>query len=666
VMHKEVLREKSLDGFAVVPVGKPLPHREVVVLDKEGKLAPIGVRGEILMGGVGLAEGYVNDKGKTAKAFADGIRVGLELPPFNLFGLGPETRMYRTGDFGRWLANGDLEYLGRIDCQVKINGLRIELGEIENAIKSVGNSVKDTAVVAAGNILVAFTSGSANARDLQEACRSKLPEYMVPKVYLTIEGEDGWPRTSSLKVDRKVLLQRAEEHIKNGPNKGVSITVGDTQAAEGAGLDSLGMVRVAMQIEEEEERLFYNMKAVASFLIHAAHFFEQIDTAWDGSPVFDGESWHPTTRLKVAKDSPVLTKHWIIGDAADPLFIIALAFTDSLVGKGPNIRDFGLFVIWEQYLWLFPFLVKPFSDSLGLRMDGGTGWFLLMLLYCRIVLLTFEKLRLPGFLQIILVLTVWVVVCFTVEQNNLPASWYMATNMPLGLGCVDKLCKADLPKGGVVETLGRIFINGNMHYEGMGFEFGYFVIYVKWFPMIAEYLIFFHYREQIMRRVRVAYRWVKEKLRYDAAVLVLRIALLVLFSINWLGYSHWKSNAKFFNIGNVNHLIHLVNAIAMIPVLYECGLSLPRAGSTILGYFIVGYELPTRVFEASQVFSACAAVNNSWIGYPLQTLLGFAYVIGWINTVSVLVAFGITGQFRLAAAAYHKVVAWRQSPKASA
>ena len=91
----------------------------------------------------------------------------------------------------------DLNTFGRVDCQVKINGLRIELGEIENAIKSVGNSVKDTAVVAAGNILVAFTSGSANARDLQEACRSKLPEYMVPKVYLTIEGEDGWPRTSS-------------------------------------------------------------------------------------------------------------------------------------------------------------------------------------------------------------------------------------------------------------------------------------------------------------------------------------------------------------------------------------------------------------------------------------------------------------------------------------
>jgi acyl-CoA synthetase (AMP-forming)/AMP-acid ligase II len=241
------------------------------------------VRGEILMGGVGLAEGYVNDSKKTADAFVDGVRARLQLPPFNLFGLGEETRMYRTGDYGRWLPNGDLEYLGRIDCQVKINGLRIELGEIENAIKSVGDSVKDAAVVAAGNILVAFSSGNANIRDLQEACRKKLPEYMVPKLYLTIEGEDGWPRTSSLKVDRKELVKRADEHIKNGPSKDTSIACSGSEAADGAGLDSLGMVRATMKIEAEEERLITNMKAVASFLIHAAHFFQQISKDFDGT-----------------------------------------------------------------------------------------------------------------------------------------------------------------------------------------------------------------------------------------------------------------------------------------------------------------------------------------------------------------------------------------------
>ena len=101
VMHKDIQRDENLQGFSVVPVGKPLPHREVVVLGEDGKLARTNVHGEILMGGVGLAEGYVNDKEKTTKSFADGIRAGLDLPPFGLFGLGPETRMYRTGDYGR-------------------------------------------------------------------------------------------------------------------------------------------------------------------------------------------------------------------------------------------------------------------------------------------------------------------------------------------------------------------------------------------------------------------------------------------------------------------------------------------------------------------------------------------------------------------------------------
>ena len=124
-----------------------------------------------------------------------------------------------------------------------VAGLRIELGEIENALKSAGGSVKDAVVVAAGNILVSFTSGSASPKELQDACRAKLPEYMVPKVYLTVDGEDGWPRTSSMKVDRKVLVERAQAQIDTGPTK--EMTSNDAAEAAEAGVDSLGMVRMA-------------------------------------------------------------------------------------------------------------------------------------------------------------------------------------------------------------------------------------------------------------------------------------------------------------------------------------------------------------------------------------------------------------------------------------
>jgi len=284
--------------------------------------------------------------------------------------------------------------------------------------------------------------------------------------------------------------------------------------------------------------------------------------------------------------------------------------------------------------------------------------------YCRIVLVTFEALRLPAPLQILLVLATWVVVCFTVEQTvPWPSDSCMPKCMPLGLGCIDQSCNADLPKGGVVETLGRIFINGNQQ-DGFGWEFGYYAIYVKWFAMIAEYLFFFHYREQIMRAVRVSHRYISEKLRHNGLMLLLRIAVLVLFSIDWLSYTNWYtsqwyiSSFKIFNSDSFNHFRNVLNAMAMIPVLYECGLYMPRAGSNILGYFIVGYDLPPRVFEASKLFSLCAFVNDSWVGYPVQMLLGFAHVIGWMLTVGVLVTYCITSQFTLAAAGYHKAAAW--------
>ena len=252
--------------------------------------------------------------------------------------------MYRTGDFGRWLPNGDLEYLGRIDCQVKINGLRIELGEIENALKSVGESVKDAVVVAAENVLVAFSEGTADAKVLRAACQSKLPEYMVPKIYMNINGEQDWPRTSSLKVDRKLLVERAKVQIESGCSVVMSQDLSDGGTAEKlreAGTDSLGLVRLSMQVEQEEEELCLNMKAVASFTLHFMHVMNIV-------------RWNANTTGLQLNTTKIQGRHGLdaffpFGNVADSMFLAGIAMTDRHVAPTASVRDIGLFVIWIEY-----------------------------------------------------------------------------------------------------------------------------------------------------------------------------------------------------------------------------------------------------------------------------------------------------------------------------
>jgi len=650
VMHREVKRSESLDGFAVVPVGKPLPHREVVVLDKNGALAPIGVRGEILMGGVGLAEGYVNDQEKTAKAFADGIRAGLKLPPFNEFGLGPETRMYRTGDFGRWLPNGDLEYLGRIDCQVKINGLRIELGEIENAIKSVGDSVKDAVVVAVGNVLVAFSESTASTADLQKACRSKLPEYMVPKIYMKIDRENDWPRTSSLKVDRKVLVERANTHIESGPSKEIDIGIGDAQSAEEAGVDSLGMVRMAMQVEVEEEALCLNMKAMASFLLHFHHL-------WLGG-------WFQKEKGALWKsEDPLLSKYFHLADIADPLFLIAIGLSDRHSGNKPSLRDIGLGVIWFEYLWVFPFGVRAIAEYLGLNFGVGVGWFLLTLLFGRITLHTLTLLRVPPSLQVTWTLAVFVLVSLigaepTYDTSSLTDEetmflefeWPTLGDKPLGVFCVHHLCNPGLPKGGFVETLGKIFINGGWQSIGSGHEFGYFAVYTKMFLMVAQYLFSFHYGNDVMRFVRWCHTKLSDLLGSNAALNHARIFLVVATCLYWCpsqSLEEVKHTKRLFNWLNFSRVFETLGAVGMMVALYKCGTVWKQTGSTILGYFLVGYHIPMAVFYSSAIFKLCMEFDHWLLAYTLQMAIAACYVIGWMSTISVGITYIITGQFRV-------------------
>jgi acyl-CoA synthetase (AMP-forming)/AMP-acid ligase II/acyl carrier protein len=189
-----VLGYQTKQGNDVIHIGKPLPNTQAYLLDSRQSLVPYGSVGEICIGGVGLARGYLNRDKLTKEKFITN--------PYN-----PEERLYRTGDLGRWREDGNLEYLGRIDDQIKIRGYRIELGEIEQALSSHPEA-KQAVVIArplnnnTDKELIAYTTGEATAEELKAYLKEKLPSYMVPSYYVKLENI---PLTSNGKVDRKDL-----------------------------------------------------------------------------------------------------------------------------------------------------------------------------------------------------------------------------------------------------------------------------------------------------------------------------------------------------------------------------------------------------------------------------------------------------------------------------
>jgi bacitracin synthase 3 len=182
-----------------IPVGKPINNSTAFIVDANGQLCPIGVAGEIWVGGDGLARGYLNNPGLTAEKFV--------ASPF-----AKDERLYKTGDLGRWLRNGNIEFIGRKDDQVKIRGFRIELGEIENALLT-HPGVDAAAVVVKikddEKQIVAYVSGRSAQPDtwqaaatLREHLGKLLPSYMIPSYFVKL---DELPLTSNGKVDRKNL-----------------------------------------------------------------------------------------------------------------------------------------------------------------------------------------------------------------------------------------------------------------------------------------------------------------------------------------------------------------------------------------------------------------------------------------------------------------------------
>jgi acyl carrier protein len=182
-------------SYISVPIGKPFSNTKAYIVDSFMRPVPIGVQGELLLAGDGLARGYLNRKELTETSFINN--------PFE-----KEGKVYKTGDLTRWLPDGEIEYLGRIDEQVKIRGFRIETGEIEAEIVK-SNLISQVIVTAKKDkkgvdYLVAYVVATENYT--KEAVithlRRSLPEYMLPTFWVELPA---FPRTASGKINRKAL-----------------------------------------------------------------------------------------------------------------------------------------------------------------------------------------------------------------------------------------------------------------------------------------------------------------------------------------------------------------------------------------------------------------------------------------------------------------------------
>ena len=206
-----VITEPPSEKVLNMPIGRPVANMRMYILDAQLQPVPIGVAGELYVGGIGVGRGYLHDPERTAKAF---IRVGHDSPLYRLEEGAP---LYKTGDKARYILSegkdlGNIEFLGRLDYQVKIRGFRIELGEIEAILGAHPNVGQASVIVRdiepAGKTLIAYVVANQEEEPTPKALRrylsERLPDYMLPSLFIIL---DAMPLTPNGKVNRRALQQ---------------------------------------------------------------------------------------------------------------------------------------------------------------------------------------------------------------------------------------------------------------------------------------------------------------------------------------------------------------------------------------------------------------------------------------------------------------------------
>ncbi len=325
------ITQEDLDSGAGSVIGTPIPDLKIYVLNAQQELQPIGVPGEIYIGGAGLARGYLQRHELTAERFiAD---------PFSN---DPQAKLYRSGDIARWLAHGELEYLGRIDDQVKIRGFRIELGEIE-AVLNQHPLVHESVAVAREDTpgdkrLVAYIVPNREPapaiRELRSLLKEKLPSYMVPSAYVLLNS---LPLTLNGKVDRRALPDpgRTEQQEYN---EYVAPRDETERVLCRVWSEVLGVHRVGLDDD------FF---AIGGHSLLAAKLFARLDEEFGRSLSLGVLFTAPTVRLLAecyrtsvgSKGSPVIVP-LSTGGALPPVFAVPGVF-GNVVGFEALARELG-------------------------------------------------------------------------------------------------------------------------------------------------------------------------------------------------------------------------------------------------------------------------------------------------------------------------------------
>jgi amino acid adenylation domain-containing protein/thioester reductase-like protein len=232
--------ENTASSLSTLPIGRPIANTQTYILDSNDQPVPVGVPGELHIGGVGLARGYKGRPDLTAEKF---------IPhPFND---DPNSRLYKTGDLARYLPDGNIEYLGRIDNQVKIRGFRIELGEIE-AVLAQHPTVRENAVIVHETsqtdkrliaYLVPHQEQLIETAEIRVFLTKRLPDYMIPSAFVTLEA---LPLTPNGKIDRRALEPLSVDSYQLSEKSFVAPRTPEEELLAGIWADVLGLEKIGI------------------------------------------------------------------------------------------------------------------------------------------------------------------------------------------------------------------------------------------------------------------------------------------------------------------------------------------------------------------------------------------------------------------------------------
>ena len=255
-----------------IPIGKPIDNTQLLILDKHQRLLPVGIVGELYISGVGVGQGYLNREELTTEKF---------IP--NPYGSYPT--LYKTGDLAKWQTDGNIDYCGRTDFQIKIRGLRVELGDIENAVSqytAVQQVLVTVLTIHAEQTLCAYFTAiqPVDTTALQAWLKQRLPDYMVPQYFVQL---DAFPVTDNGKIDRKalpkpVLVMTTQEYVAPKTTLETLLQTCAEHALEmqrvsceadlfALGLTSLGVIQMITDLSEQgydcKVKDFYAQKTIA-------------------------------------------------------------------------------------------------------------------------------------------------------------------------------------------------------------------------------------------------------------------------------------------------------------------------------------------------------------------------------------------------------------------